>query len=233
MSGERSTAREYLEALLIAGIFLAFTNTFLVKTFYIPSSSMEDTLLVGDHLFVNRFIYGPAPDGPLAGLLPHRAVERGDVVIFRSPEEPEVDMVKRCVGRDGDRVHLQNKRLHLNGRPVDESAFAINRDAQVYRSPVRAGPQAYRRDNFGPYTVPEQNLFCLGDNRDFSYDSRFFGPVPSHYVKGRALLIYWSYGGETPDGTWEGWGARIAQFLRTAAGFFTQTRWHRTFTLVR
>ena len=99
MAKKNSSFREYLEALLIALVFLGFTNTFLVKTFYIPSASMEDSLLIGDHLFVNRFIYGQAPAGPLARLLPHRPVDRGDVVIFRSVERPRVDMVKRCIGR--------------------------------------------------------------------------------------------------------------------------------------
>ena len=90
-----------------------------------------------------------------------------------------------------------------------------------------------KRDSFGPYTVPASSYFCMGDNRDQSYDSRFWGPVPSRFVKGRAFLVYWSYGGQTPDGTWRGWGQRIAQFLRTAFGFLTQSRWSRTFHLVR
>ena len=102
MSSKRSTTREYLEALLIAGIFLGFTNTFVVKPFYIPSASMEETLLIGDHLFVNRFVFGEAPTRLERALLPLRPVERGDVVIFRSPERPLVDMVKRCVGVPGD-----------------------------------------------------------------------------------------------------------------------------------
>ncbi len=89
------------------------------------------------------------------------------------------------------------------------------------------------RDNFGPYVVEEGGYFCMGDNRDQSYDSRYWGLVPEHYVKGRALLIYWSYAGETPDGEWHGWGAKLAQIFRTALGFFTNTRWSRTFHLIR
>ena len=233
MAKKTSTLREYLEALLIALIFLGFTNTFLVKTFYIPSASMEESLLIGDHLFVNRFIFGQPPSGPLAGLLPHRPVDRGDVVIFRSVERPRVDMVKRCIGRPGDTVSIVDKDLYIDGKWVDDSAYTVHRDARVYASRPDVAPAGRVRDNFGPYEVEPGGYFCMGDNRDQSYDSRYWGPVPEHYVKGRALLIYWSYAGETPDGEWHGWGNKVAQVLRTALGFFTNTRWSRTFHLIR
>jgi signal peptidase I len=227
MEKRRSTFREYLEALLIAGIFLGFTNSFVVKTFYIPSASMEETLLIGDHLFVNRFVYGPAVTELEQILFPSRSVERGDIVIFKSPERPGVDMVKRCVGLPGDTVRVVDKDLYINGEWVEDADYTIHRDPHMVPGTRR------RRDNFGPYTVPEGHYFCLGDNRDHSYDSRFWGPVPAHYVKGRAFLVYWSFGGETPDGTWPGWGTKIRQLGRTAAGFLTRTRWNRTFHLIR
>ena len=220
---KRSTFREYLEALLIAGVFLGFSNTFVVKTFYIPSASMEDTLLIGDHLFVNRFIYGPSSTGLGRALLPQRAVERGDIVIFRSPERPRVDMVKRCIGVPGDVVEVRDKVLYLNERPVADDAFTKHVD------PVLVP----RRDRFGPYTVPDDHYFCMGDNRDQSHDSRAWGPLPRHFVKGRAFLIYWSYGGETSDGTWRGLGAKARQLAATAVGFFSRTRWERTFDVIR
>ena len=224
MSSQRSTAREYLEALLIAGVFLGFTNTFLVKTFYIPSASMEETLLVGDHLFVNRFIYGANSDPLSDRLLPHRGIKRGDIVIFRSPERPTIDMVKRCIGLPGDKIQLVDKELYVNGDWVNDSAATVHRDPRIYPD---------RRDNFGPFTVPEGNYFCMGDNRDNSNDSRFWGPVPAHFVKGRALLIYWSFGGQTSDGQWRGWGHKIRQLVNTAVGFVTQTRWNRTLQIIR
>ena len=232
MAGKQSTVREYLEALLIALVFLGFTNTFLVKTFYIPSASMESTLLIGDHLFVNRFIYGQPPSGPLARLLPHREVDRGDVVIFRSVERPQ-DMVKRCIGRPGDTIRIVDKDLYLDGEWVDDGAYTVHRDARVYPNRPEVPPAGRVRDNFGPYTVEEGGYFCMGDNRDQSYDSRYWGLVPTHYVKGRALLIYWSYAGETPDGEWHGWASKLGQVVRTALGFFSQTRWSRTFHLIR
>lgn len=224
MRRPQSTIREYFEALLIAGIFLGFTNTFLVKTFYIPSSSMEDTLLVGDHLFVNRFVYGQATTPLEERLFPQRAVERGDVVIFRSPEDPTIDMVKRCVGMPGDEVRVIDKELYINGEWVDDSDFAEHRDPRVLDG---------RRDNFGPITVPEGQYFCMGDNRDNSNDSRFWGTVPARFVKGRALLVYWSFGGETSDGTWRGLGPKLRQLGATAIGFFSKTRWKRMLHVIR
>lgn len=227
MQKRNSTFREYFEALLIAGIFLGFTNSFVFKTFYIPSASMEDTLLIGDHLFVNRFIFGADTSELEKKIFPVRDVQRGDIVIFRSPERPTVDMVKRCVGVPGDTVQVSGKTLYVNGDAVEESAFAIHRDRSRGKGGLRV------RDDFGPYVVPPDQYFCMGDNRDHSYDSRFWGPVPAHFVKGRAFMVYWSFGGETPDGSWPGWGARLRQLGRTAMSFVTKTRWGRTLHLIR
>jgi signal peptidase I len=228
-----SNFREYLEALIIAGIILGFSNTFVVKTFFIPSASMEETLLIGDHLFVNRFIYGPTQTRLEEKLLPHRGVRRGDVVIFRSPERPTVDMVKRCIGIEGDTIEVRDKDLYINGKWVDDSAYTQHTDSRVIQRQAAGSSQASRRDNFGPYLVPDDHYFCLGDNRDQSYDSRFWGPVAKDQVKGRAFLVYWSYGGQTSDGTWKGLPAKVGQLIKTAAGFVTKTRWLRTFHLVR
>ena len=230
---KRSTTREYLEALIIAGIFLGFTNTFVVKTFFIPSASMEESLLIGDHLFVNRFIYGSAATELERAMFPQRDVERGDIVIFRSPERPLVDMVKRCVALPGDEVQLIDKEFLVNGQKVDDDAYTWHRDSRVFEDRPMVPESARRRDNFGPYVVPPDHYFCLGDNRDQSYDSRFWGPVPAHFVKGRAFMIYWSFGGETSDGVWRGWGHKIKQLGATAVGFFHRTRWDRTFQVIR
>jgi signal peptidase I len=229
---KRSARREYLEALIIAGIFLGFTNTFVVKTFFIPSASMEETLLIGDHLFVNRFIFGATASQAEESLLPLRGVQRGDIVIFRSPERPRVDMVKRCVGLPGDVIEVVDKDLRVNGEWVDDDSYSWHRDDRVFPDRSSVPDQARLRDNFGPYTVPEDHYFCLGDNRDQSYDSRFWGPVPAHFVKGRAFMIYWSFAGETSDGVWRGWGHKIQHLGKTALGFFQQSRWSRTFHLI-
>lgn len=229
---QRSVFREYFEALLIAGIFLGFSNTFLVKTFYIPSGSMKQTLLIGDHLFVNRYIYGPT-DGPLAGVLPSREPERGDIVIFRSKETPETDLVKRLIGLPGDRIEIVKKDLFVNGERVDDSSYTQHVDPRTFPDRDFVSNDARRRDNLKPLVVPEGEYFFLGDNRDESYDSRFWGTVPRHYIKGRALMIYWSNGGPTPDGEWPGFKERMKQIGQTAAGFFSNTRWDRSFDVVR
>ena len=148
MQKRRSTFREYFEALLIAGVFLGFTNAFVFKTFYIPSASMEETLLVGDHLFVNRFIFGPQATRLEKTLLPLRRVQRGDIVIFRSPERPAVDMVKRCIGIPGDTIRVAGKTLFVNGEPMKESAFAVyeprrDRSRRRSRDSCRAGPRSH------------------------------------------------------------------------------------------
>ncbi|HEX6901743.1 MAG TPA: signal peptidase I [Thermoanaerobaculia bacterium] len=232
MAEERSVWREYLEALIIAAIFLLFTNTFVIQTFYIPSGSMEDTLLIGDHLFVNRFIYGATATGLEGDALPFRGVRRGDIVVFRSPEDPKLDLVKRCIGVGGDTLEMIDQKLFVNGKPVDDSKYVVHKDRDRDPGTFFGDPGLEKRDNFGPITVPPGEYFCMGDNRDNSYDSRFWGTVPAHLVKGRVLFIYWSYGGRTSTG-FESTGTKLRNLKDTALGFFTKTRWGRTFRLIR
>ena len=230
---QRSIYREYLEAFIIAAVFLLFTNTFVIQTFYIPSGSMEDTLLIGDHLFVNRFIYGPTPTAVESKLLPFRGIKRGDIVVFRSPENPTLDLVKRCVAVGGDTVQVIDQQLYVNGKAVADSSYAVHKNANNENFGLLADPRMRLRDNYGPQVVPGGHYFCMGDNRDNSYDSRFWGFLPAHLVKGRALFIYWSYGGKTSSGQWEGLGEKLRDLLETAGGFFSKTRWERTFRLIR
>ncbi len=216
---ERSVFREYFEAILIAAIFLRFTNVFVVQTFYIPSGSMENTLLIGDHLFVNRFVYGPAATDLERKLLPLREVQRGDIVIFRSKTDKGMDIVKRAIGVPGDTIQVDQGNLYLNGKDVADESYAIHK---------RPDPPFAPRDWFGPVTVPERRYFFMGDNRDESLDSRFWGFLPAHLVKGRALFIYWSNGNQPPEGT-----NPVVGLVRTALGFFSNTRWDRSFRLIR
>ena len=143
-------------------------------------------------------------------------------------------MVKRCIALPGDRVEISSKHLYINGDRVEDDAYAVHGDPTVFpNNPRFAQHPLARRDNFGPIVVPEDHVFCLGDNRDFSHDSRFWGPLPMSHIKGRAFLIYWSYAGETPDGQWRGAGTKIRQVLGTLAGFPTKTRWRRSLKLIR
>lgn len=230
MSSTKSIFREYFEAIVIAVLFLRFANTFVVQTFYIPSASMEDTLLIGDHLFVNRFIYG-SPTSGLDSLLPGRDIRRGDIVIFRRPDDRGTDLVKRCIGLPGDSIEVRDKKLYVNDKPVQDDLYVRHKDPML-------NP---RRDFFGgkdengtqKYRVPEDQLFFMGDNRDNSTDSRFFGSVPRTLIKGRASMIYWSYGGEVSDGSWSRPSNRLSLIGKTILGFPTKTRWKRTGKMVR
>ena len=233
MQAQKSLLREYLEALLIAIIFATFARTWVVQAFKIPSGSMEKNLLIGDHILVNKFIYGPTVSRWEEALLPVRKLRRGDVVVFKYPEDPTRDFIKRCMGLPGDTLKMIDKDLYINGRLVHDSSFTYYADPEVFPRDLLFHPRRVR-DNFGPKTVPPDSYFCMGDNRDNSNDSRYWGPVPGSYVKGRALMVYWSFGGDSDepfDGP--GYGGKVRQAGRVALNFFTQTRWDRTFRIVR
>lgn len=227
----KSVAREYYEAILVAFILALFVRTFVFENFKIPSGSMEDNLLIGDHLVVNKFIFAGNTGTFLHRLFPYRAPERGDVVVFKYPEDPRRDFIKRCVAVGGDTVEIRRKQLFINGR-AQEEPHAVHKDPRVYDDSSAVPVSARIRDNFGPMTVPEGSIFCLGDNRDNSLDSRFWGPVPLSYVKGRAVLIYWSYEAGRDDWQWRGFGHRLKQLAGVVLNFFTKTRWERAFQLI-
>jgi signal peptidase I len=226
MSGKKSVFREYYEAILVAFILALFVRTFVFENFKIPSGSMMDNLLIGDHLVVNKFIFGSDGSSVLGWLLPYRQPRRGDVVVFKYPNQPRRDFIKRCVAVAGDEVEIRDKQLFLNGEIVDEP-YVVFKGDQAGRSRGLPG------DNYGPRVVPDGSIFCLGDNRDNSLDSRFWGPVPLSYVKGRAVLIYWSYEAERDDWEWRGFGYRLRQLAEVFLNFFTKTRWSRMFHLIR
>lgn len=230
MHAEKSLLREYLEALLIAVIFATFARTYVVQAFKIPSGSMEKNLLIGDHILVNKFIYGPTVSALEEKLLPVRPVHRGDVVVFKYPGEPERDFIKRCMGLPGDTLRLLDKDLYINGRFVDDSGYTWYSDELFPRGDLFGGR---RRDTFGPRIVPPQSYFCMGDNRDNSNDSRVWGEVPRSYVKGRAFMVYWSFEGEAESVEWPGVQGKLRQLGQVAFNFFSRTRWDRTFRIVR
>ena len=232
MHAEKSLLREYLEALLIAVIFATFARTWVVQAFKIPSGSMEKNLLIGDHILVNKFIYGPTAGPWEDALLPVRKVRRGDVVVFKFPDDPTRDFIKRCMGLPGDTLKMIDKDLYIDGRHVDDSAFTYYDDGETFPRDLFFHPKRVR-DNFGPRTVPSGSYFCMGDNRDNSNDSRYWGAVPESYVKGRALMVYWSFANDEEALIWPGYEGRIRQIGHVALNFFTQTRWERTFRLVR
>ena len=210
----RSPAGEIAEVLVIAVLLALFVRTHFVQAFRIPTTSMGPGLSAGDHVLVNKLIYGGSP-GWLGPVLPMRPVRRGDVVVFRSIENAE-DLVKRCVAVGGDTVALRDKQLLVNGKPVAEP-YVQHVDSRVYPDAVFLDRFFRRRDNLAPQWIPPDQLFVLGDNRDLSRDSRVFGPVPASRLRGRALVIYLSLG-ESPGGSW---------------GVLGRIRWDRSLRVVR
>ena len=193
---KKSVTREYVEAIAIALVLALFIRTFVVQAFKIPSGSMIPTLLIGDHILVNKFTYGIK--NPLNGDLwfalnePHRR----DVVVFKYPKNPKQDFIKRVVGIEGDRIKIVDKKLYINGEEfVVEQA--IHLDPMII-----SGENGNPRDNFGPITVPKDSLFVMGDNRDNSHDSRFWHFVKLKQVKGKAFILYWSWDKENFSVRW-------------------------------
>ena len=182
----KSTIREYIEAILIALLLALFIRTFVVQAFKIPSGSMLNTLLIGDHILVNKFIYGIKD--PFSGntWIPVKKPGRGDIVVFKYPLNPSQDYIKRVIGTEGDQIEIKNKKVYVNGEPQDDS-YAIFLDSKI----LPAGEQG--RDNMELKTVPANSLFVMGDNRDNSYDSRFWNFVELKAVKGKAFIFYWSW----------------------------------------
>lgn len=197
------TVRGYADALLVAVLLALFVRTFVAQAFRISSSSMSASLLAGDHILVDKMTFAPTGrvGEALAPVLPMRAVRRGDVVVFRAPLAPRRQTVKRCVATAGDVVEIVDKKLTVNSRPVDESAYVRRVDPRVFNNSRFLDERMRHRDNFGPYRVPSGHLFVLGDNRDRSSDSRRWGAIPIADLDGRAWLIYWSTAAGAPGAT--------------------------------
>lgn len=187
----KSIFREYFEAICIAILLALFIRTFVVQAFKIPSGSMLPTLLIGDHLLVNKFIYGIRM--PFSGkvLIPYKKPERGDVVVFRYPKDRSIDYIKRVVGTPGDTIEIRAKKVLVNGEAVADPHAHIS-------SPAILSAASSPRDNFGPVLVPEGRIFVMGDNRDNSYDSRFWGFVDQQDILGKAFILYWSWDIDKP-----------------------------------
>jgi signal peptidase I len=241
----KETTIEFLASLatvLVTGLFII---TFMLQAFEIPSSSMENTLLIGDHVFVNHLQFAPATKW-LGPLLPYRAIKRNDIVVFLSPAEPGLYVVKRIVGIPGDRLHVHNGELYRNGEKLDEP-YRIHSlgDHESYRdefpsvppemggqySDLQVGLQTHVQG--GDLVVPSDSYFGMGDNRDVSLDSRFWGFIPKDNVVGRPMFIYWSF--ETPRDqyTKTEMSERLSFIAHVVIHFFDETRWSRTLRVVR
>ena len=227
---KKSVVREYFESIVIAVILALFIRTFVVQAFKIPTGSMENNLLVGDHLLVNKFVFAPTETGIERALLPIDPIRRGDVVVFKYPEEPERDFIKRVIGLPGETLELRNKTVYIDGKPLVEPYV------HFLQPPSSANQEVATydvRERYGPVTVPADQYFVMGDNRDNSQDSRYWGFLPRAYVKGKALMVYWSYESEREDYQDEGLAATIRNVTNVVTHFFTRTRWSRLFHQIR
>ena len=221
----KSTLREYTESIVIAVILALFVRTWIVQAFKIPTGSMENNLLIGDHLLVNKFIFGPTASSIERTLLPVRDIRRGDVIVFKYPDEPDRDFIKRVIGLPGETLELRAKKVYIDGQPLDEPYVHFLEPASDSQETTSFDV----RERYGPVRVPEGQYFVMGDNRDNSQDSRYWGFLPRHYVKGRALMIYWSYESGREDYLDEGAGATAKRMFSVVTHFFTKTRWERLF----
>ena len=209
--------RDYLETILVCALVLLFARTFVVMHSKVPSESMLDTLLVGDYIVVDRGLYGATADGP-AGVFGQRPIRRGDVVVFKFPEDPDVDFVKRVIGLPGETVEMKAGRMFVDGKPLDEP----------YVRPENIDPQA----SYGPQKVPPEQFFMMGDNRANSRDSRYWGCLPRSLVKGRAFLTVYSYEEDRND--IENVGLRrLGSIARKLVLFPFRSRWGRILRPIR
>ena len=237
----KDVRRGFIAEWTVTIVLLLFGTTTLVQAFVIPSASMEDTLLIGDHVLVDKLTY--SPDGGVSGhLLPYRDVRRGDVIVFRYPLNIQEDYVKRAIGVPGDRIRLVNKQLMLNGHLVNEP-YVVHKTGYIdsYRdnfptqpnSPLPPSAMDMLENHVvnGEVVVPQGFVFAMGDNRDNSSDSRYWGFVPRDNIVGTPLVIYWSF--EAPTQALTNPNIGIDHIVDVIAHFFTTTRWIRTFKLIR
>jgi signal peptidase I len=201
---KKSGLRENIEAIAIAILLALFIRTFVIQAFKIPSGSMKETLQIGDHILVNKFIYGIKIPFVQKTIIPIKEPRKEDIIVFKYPENPKLDFIKRVVGVEGDIIEIRSKKLYVNDELVDRD-YAIHTDPSINN----------RRDNFGPVIVPPDSLFVMGDNRDNSKDSRFWGFVSLKAIKGKAFMIYWS------------WNKNNSQ------GLLNYVRWDRIFDILR
>ncbi len=189
--------RENIEAIVIAVLLALFIRAFVVQAFKIPSGSMEPTLLIGDHILVNKFIYGISLPFTEKKLLQLVKPKRGDVIVFIYPEDPSKDFIKRVIAVEGEQLQIKDKKIFINNKEIDDP-YGVYKDSLA----TSEWGSEMTRGNLGPITVPPHSLFVMGDNRDKSYDSRFWGYVDLNKVKGKAFIIYWSWGGFFKDIRW-------------------------------
>ena len=225
---EKTVFREYFELIVETAVFVFFVMTFLVQAFQIPTGSMETTLLVGDFLLVNKLAYVDPVSSIEKIILPRRDIKRFDIVVFKYPKEPNKDFVKRVIALEGEVIEIKDKQVYINGEPIQEDNKFHN-DSQVFTKNGYYHYDDVIRDNFDPLTVPLGHCFVMGDNRDNSQDSRYWGSLPLHLIKGRPWAIYFSYNAERDAYLKTSFREKLKKFV----SFIPKARWNRIFKIIR
>ncbi|HEX4950344.1 MAG TPA: signal peptidase I [Blastocatellia bacterium] len=234
----KSIIREYAEMILVTGVQVLFLMTFIFQAMNVPTGSMQNTINIGDQFFVNKFLYGK-PTPLLSSILPQREVQRGDIVVFKWPKNPAVNYIKRCIGLPGEEILVKDRKVFINGKELPEQMVTIDLAANssdlsalevIQEEPLPPGAQwktyhsqgpSYDHDmKFAvgtPFRIPEGHYFMMGDSRDNSQDSRFWGAVPREYIVGRPLYVYWSFNSKDDGST----------------NFFNSIKWRRLGTALK
>jgi signal peptidase I len=231
--GQQNTLREYFLATVYCTIVALFVTTYVVHPMTVPTPSMEPTILVGDRLLIDKFTYRNNFVSKLP-FTPAHDIERGDVVVFKYPEQPEILYVKRAIGLPGETLAIRNKTVYINGEPISEP-YKVHSDPNINLG--RGNPHFLsfdrQRDNFGPVKIPEDSYFMMGDNRDDSADSRYFGFLERQYIVGRPLIVFWSYEDDSDAYLRTSLPEMLALYAERIIYFFTRTRWSRMGSFVR
>jgi signal peptidase I len=233
-SGQQySTLREYFLATVYCTIIALFVTTYVVHPMTVPTPSMEPTILVGDRLLIDKFNYRNGFNRG-SSITPSLPIERGDIIVFKYPEQPEILYVKRAIGLPGETLEIRDKKVYVNGQPIDEP-YKVHRDSITHRRTSDSYFLSFdsQRDNYGPVVVPEESYFMMGDNRDDSADSRYFGFLQRDYVVGRPLIVFWSYEDSSDAYLKTTLPEMVKLYAERVVFFFTRTRWSRMGHLVR
>src|SRR5215470_700260 len=230
-AGYKSPFREWVESLAFTVVFVLIFTSYIAQATQVPTESMKPTILVGDHFFLDKIAFPANYPSAIRRYLPHRSVKRLDIIAFKSPTDGNIPFVKRVIGLPGESVEVRNKAVYINGRKLDEP-YKIHVDSTTYSSDPWTPEELKVRDNYGPVTVPPEHYFVMGDNRENSNDSRYWGFVEWDEIIGKPLFVYWSYESDPyvpGDKTLREW---VDGYATVAMHFFDRTRWFRIGTMV-
>ncbi|MGE5343295.1 MAG: signal peptidase I [Candidatus Omnitrophota bacterium] len=214
----RGLFHESLEMISETLLYVFFVMTFLLQSFVIPTGSMLENILIGDHILVDKVAYSPSLGNIDRLMLPHLHIQRGMIVTFKSPPDLEKEYVKRVIALPGERIKIINKKVYINGKMLNEP-YTYFKDPNIEEG---------QRDNFSEFLVPAGHYFCMGDNRDNSYDSRYWGTVPAEFIIGKPWRVYWSYDSSTEEYLTSDFWYKVKDIGKTLVGFISKTRWNRT-----